>query len=305
MPPRVLNSYSIPAANITVNVTPALIVGSPISSWVANNTTTIVFDCPNGASIPNIGYVIPQGVSAGMNYSEAGKTFTVFQTGVAGIGYVVNVKDPWGASYLPLTTTKLETYRGTAANLGWFWQTRFIRTGPLSAGSYSYAQRLIAQFQWTGLSNPSQQGTANLWLTGATFNVITPTCSFANTNVNVPMGTISDTVFTGIGSVSPWVQFKLVSSGCPNVTTVQMKFTGTAATGNSNLFAVTGGAAGVGLNLWQASGAQAVPNSSTFINWTPQASGSSYNFSARYMQSGATVTAGAANAVVTVLISYL
>ena len=84
-----------------------------------------------------------------------------------------------------------------------------------------------------------------------------------------------------------------------------MTFAGTAAAAPySNAFANAGTARGVALELWQANGAQAIPNSSTPINFAPQGSGGRYTFSARYIQTAATVTPGSVNATVTVTVNY-
>ncbi|MEO6917915.1 MAG: fimbrial protein [Collimonas sp.] len=148
----------------------------------------------------------------------------------------------------------------------------------------------------------SANTTAKFNFTGS---ITKTTCGYASTDVAVPLGDVNVNVFSGIGSASPWVNFSLVSTGCSNVTTVQMKFTGTAAAGNSNLFAVTGGAAGAGVDIQTYNNQQAVPNGSASINWGPRAVGATYDFKARYMQTQVAITSGTANAVATVLISYI
>jgi major type 1 subunit fimbrin (pilin) len=133
-----------------------------------------------------------------------------------------------------------------------------------------------------------------------------PTCSLSTSNITIPIGSVKKSTFTGVGSASSYSpNVALISSGC-NASLVSMTFTGTAAPGNANLFAVTGGATGVGIQLTKTGGGQnAIPNSTTApVTFTPAASGAGYSFAARYMQTAATITTGAANATITVLITY-
>lgn len=136
-----------------------------------------------------------------------------------------------------------------------------------------------------------------------TGNIKGSSCGFQTGDVNVPLGTHEASEFTGVGSTTGWFQFPLVSSGC-TASAVHMTFTGTAAAGNANLFAVTGGAAGVGVDLQSYDGVQAVPNSGTLMNWAPRPAGGTYMFQARYMQTVSPITSGTANANVTVQMTY-
>ncbi|GGA34541.1 hypothetical protein GCM10010981_24450 [Dyella nitratireducens] len=121
------------------------------------------------------------------------------------------------------------------------------------------------------------------------------------------MGTLPATSFTGGAGVAypVWAQDQsLISGGC-NASTVSMTFAGIAAVAPySNAFANQGTAKGVALELWQKNGLQAIPNSSTPINFAPQGTGGKYTFSARYLQTASTVTAGTVNATVTVTVNY-
>lgn len=147
-------------------------------------------------------------------------------------------------------------------------------------------------------------GNATIYVTGS---IIGPTCSLSTSNITIPIGTVKKSVFTYVGSFSPWSSsIPLISAGC-NAGLVSMTFTGTAAPGNTALFAVTGGATGVGIRLSKADYVSyAVPNStSSPVTFTPAAAGEAYSFVARYEQTSATVTTGTANATITVLITYI
>lgn len=160
---------------------------------------------------------------------------------------------------------------------------------------------LLAGLMATGSAFAQDTGTATINFIG-TIGAIT--CSLQTSNLTISLGAVNKSTFGGIGSASPWVGGDLVSNGC-NAHLVSMTFSGTADPNNQFMFAVTGGAAGVAVQLDQAGGAQqAVPNSSTPMTFTPAAEGEFYSFAARYVQTAATVTPGVANATITVLITY-
>ncbi|MFC3650401.1 fimbrial protein [Dyella humi] len=138
------------------------------------------------------------------------------------------------------------------------------------------------------------------------FQVIepTPTCTLATSSATFNMGTVAVSAFTGVGTVQPWVADQsLVSGGC-NASTVTMTFAGTAAPAPYNsAFANSGTAQGIGLQLWQASGAQAIPNGGP-ITFAAQGAGGVYTFAARYIQTAPTVVGGSVSATVTVTLNY-
>src|ERR1700756_747102 len=153
------------------------------------------------------------------------------------------------------------------------------------------------------------------WAETATINfagtITGPTCSLATSNITIPIGNVNKSVFTGVGTFSHWSpNVPLVPVNC-NASLISMTFRGTANASNSQLFAVTGGASGVGIQLQKSftsgTAQQAIPNDTTEPVTFTQADVTQfggYSFAARYVQSDATVTPGSANATITVLITY-
>ncbi|WP_266171121.1 fimbrial protein [Dyella subtropica] len=174
------------------------------------------------------------------------------------------------------------------------WVAALLAAGMALASSAAFAQ---------------SSGNATINVTGT---ITGATCSLSTSNITIPIGTVDKSVFTHIGSFSAWAPNQsLISSGC-DASLVSMTFTGTPAPGNADLFAVTGGAAGVGIQLQKNNtnggpgGGQAIPNSTTYpVTFTPAASGGGYGFSARYVQTADKITTGPANATITVLITYI
>ncbi|QAU24789.1 hypothetical protein EO087_12990 [Dyella sp. M7H15-1] len=152
-----------------------------------------------------------------------------------------------------------------------------------------------------------------VWAENAQINFIGtisgPTCSLQTSDITIPIGTVDKSTFTGIGSSSPWSpNVQLVSAGC-NASLVSMTFSGTADANNSSLFTVTGGAAGIGIEVCKtggsAAGECAVPNdTSRPVTFTPAPAGQGYSFAARYVQTAGTIAAGPGNATITVVITY-
>lgn len=132
-------------------------------------------------------------------------------------------------------------------------------------------------------------------------------CSIATPHVD--LGSHQPGAFTGVGmppSGMNWVDVPITSQGCTaDIVTLHMGFDGTADTNNSGLFAVApGGATGLGIQLQTKDGATTVIPNSNLVDWIPLATGGIYEMRARYLQTLPTVTPGAANSTVTVMLSY-
>ncbi|WP_266171120.1 fimbrial protein [Dyella subtropica] len=166
------------------------------------------------------------------------------------------------------------------------WVAALLAAGMALASSAAFAQ---------------SSGNATIKVTGT---ITGATCSLSTSNITIPLGTVNKSVFTGVGSVSAWVNGDLISGGC-DASLVSMIFTAQANASNPKLFAVVGGAAGVGIQLDQfGGGQQAIPNSSTPMTFAPAAAGGLYKFAARYVQTDDAIRTGPANATIAVLITY-
>jgi major type 1 subunit fimbrin (pilin) len=153
-------------------------------------------------------------------------------------------------------------------------------------------------------SNPAHADIAHFHFVGT---ISGPTCSLQTSDITLPIGVVDRTTFTGVGSASPWSPtVSLVSAGC-NASLVSMTFSGTADASNPHLFAVTGGAAGVGIQL--ANGDHSVLATPNDVNkpmtFAPAGAGQGYSFAARYVQTTDAVTPGNGDATITVLITYI
>lgn len=127
--------------------------------------------------------------------------------------------------------------------------------------------------------------------------------------LDVQLGKVSKTVFTGAGSTSTLTKFDIKLTNCPEtVTSAAINFGGTPDADNNAALALTpdtDAATGVAIQLVDTSG-QPV-SLYTPSKQYPLASGTAVNdleFGARYIQTCAAVTAGPANSVSTFTVIY-
>ncbi|RDL15124.1 fimbrial protein [Serratia fonticola] len=119
-------------------------------------------------------------------------------------------------------------------------------------------------------------------------------------NLQVTLGKVAATSFSGAGSYASATQFKLVLKDCPTgARTATVKFDGTSVDNDNSVLALTpGGASGVGIELSDAS--QRVVN--LFTNSSPYAlttgvdTKTDLNFTARYKALSTDIKPGVANA---------
>lgn len=145
-----------------------------------------------------------------------------------------------------------------------------------------------------------------------TGEIIDSACQVVNglsSPLDVQLGKVSKTVFTGAGSTSTLTKFDIQLKNCPEtVTSAAINFGGTPDADNNTTLAVTpdaNAATGVAVQLLDSSD-QPV-NLYTPSQQYPLTSGSTVNdleFGARYIQTQAAVTAGPANAVSTFTVIY-
>lgn len=250
----------------------------------------------------------------------------VWETGIPGVGIRFQYKNNDVPAYHE--NRESPAARGTGYVTRHFSNTAFavmihdrgsyelVKTGPMPAGTTTRSIAVVSK----EMSNIRYRNTAGSEFTlipagsfrhtgtyhlDFTVNVTGTTCSFASNTVDFPLGNVDADDMPVVGDGSQWVARSLVSKGCPGVAKVKMNFQG-AATGSGNqLFAVAGGATGVGVQLQRVDDAlDAVPNSTTPMEWAPRADGGTFDFRARYVRTESAVTPGPANSTITVNLTY-
>lgn len=142
-------------------------------------------------------------------------------------------------------------------------------------------------------------------------SIIDSACVVTNTPeapLDVTLGSVSKGAFTAAGDTAAATKFTLKLSSCPaTVTKASVKFDGTAAGGDNNILALTtetGVATGVGIQIQDSSNA-VLPLSTASASYPLVDTGeNNLDFTARYISTAATVTAGPANAVASFTVAY-
>jgi minor fimbrial subunit len=197
--------------------------------------------------------------------------------------------------------------------LDWPWSYVNVNSNDVSSDGYIYVGLYQAGPTPGGVIPSGQVGVTTvdgrvigeIYFGGATILPNAPTCSLSTSSATFDMGVLKTSDFNrGAGATYNWVadQSLRANSNC-NASTASMTFVGTADPAYPNAFKNNGTAKGVALQLWQANGSQAIPNSATPIRFNAGAN-QNFTFSARYLQTESTVTAGTVSAVATVTVNY-
>lgn len=141
--------------------------------------------------------------------------------------------------------------------------------------------------------------------------IIDSACVVANTPaspLDVTLGQVSKTAFSAAGDTAAATKFTLKLSSCPaTVTKASVKFDGTAAGGDNSVLALTkdtGVATGVGIQLMDSSNT-VLPLATASASYPLVSTGvNNLDFTARYVSTAATVTAGPANSVANFTVVY-
>ncbi|MGL5457637.1 MAG: fimbrial protein [Citrobacter telavivensis] len=137
-------------------------------------------------------------------------------------------------------------------------------------------------------------------------SIIQQTCQVANSDIAVPLGNFGVNQFPAVGTTTLPVPFSIDLTDCPDTgipNSALVTFTGAADT-DGDLMLTGGGATGVSVKIQKAGGTDINVNTQDAgIALTSDAT-QQLDFSASYISTATPVTAGAANAVAQVNISY-
>jgi len=262
--------------------------------------------------------------------------YYTFPTGVAGIGVRMKYLSGALSTCLNIWFGKLSNNgKGCYAESNWSSGTiaahtvfvEFIKTGPITvSGSTSgyFAQWATEP----GASSPPKGSTVAkyvglvwgyyAWTNPVLFNVAVPTCTVTMPNITVPMGSVPLNSFTGLNSTaaSQPLNISLTCAGGKTNSYTNVWTTLTDATNPGNVSSVlsltpTSTATGIGIQVLNGTTPVSYgPDSSTAGNtnqwFAGQAQNGAFNIplTARYIQTGTTVSPGSANGRATFTMSY-
>jgi type 1 fimbria pilin len=184
-----------------------------------------------------------------------------------------------------------------------------VKTGTVaSSGSVNLNNYSVFQLDGEGGINNVKGGNLNQYLTGTVNYSGGGTCSLSTGDVNKPvyLSSVKPSELTPVGRTAAKKPFTLTVTNCTAGTnTAQFTFEGTPDTLNPAVFANTGTAKGVGVNLGSNDDGSTIRADGTNnLKIARVQSGSGVlNLFAQYLSTG-TVQAGTVNSKVTVNISY-
>ncbi|HDR2161780.1 TPA: oxidoreductase [Enterobacter cancerogenus] len=303
-------TYSGPADSVI----PGNIIGS---TWSATASVQQVFwcgwvfTCSKGTLEPG-----SSAISSGMTVTLDGVNYTLFETGVQGVGYIIGLKDFNGSAWIPLQSGMTQSYpadgtNGYASDLGWSAKVTFIKTGmPLKSGVYQIPAINAAIL--TAYNNEVK--TAKVIINPTSITVTASGCTVGTKSANVELGNIDIHTLPAVGSTSPSGSFNVSLTCDANVAVHAVMTDQTTPSNTSSVVTLTGDstASGVGVQFfYNGTGPLMMgPDSSAagtanqfFIQSTSSAQTLSLPFQANYIRTGELVP-GTANALASITFSY-
>ncbi|MGD9426797.1 fimbrial protein [Pantoea sp. NSTU24] len=304
--------YSGPADSVI----PGEIIGS---AWSASADVNQVFwcgylwqACSKGTLEPS-----PSAIMSGATVVVDGVNYTIFETGVPGVGYIIGLKDFNGSKYVPLQSGITQSYpvqggTGVTQDLGWSAKITFIKTGTaLKSGVYTTPTIHAAVL--TAYSNETK--TAQVIINPATITVAASGCTVNTKSANVNLGTLDIRTLSTVGSTSPSGAFNVTLTCDQQIAVSAVMTDQTTPANRSSVVTLTGDstASGVGvrffyngigpLNMGPDSSAMGTLNQ-FFIQTTSSAKQVlSLPFQTQYIRTGDLIP-GTANALASITFSY-
>lgn len=306
-------AYSGPADSIV----PGNVIGS---AWSATADVQRVFKCGGILNLCEKGTLQPSNsaVPAGITVNVDGISYSVFETGVPGIGYIIGLKDFSATKYVPLQTGVTQSYPAEGTNplandLGWSAKVTFIKTGnTLKSGVYqtsTISAATLTAYAFLGDSN-----TAQVIINPTTITVEASGCTVSTKSANIDLGAPDIHTLPNVGSTSPSGSFN-VSLTCDEQVALYAVMTDqTTPTNTSSTVTLTNDstASGIGVQFFYNGNGPLMmgPDSSAagtenqfFIQTTTATQILSLPFQAQYVRTGELVP-GSANALASITFSY-
>lgn len=242
----------------------------------------------------------------------------VYPTNISGVGVRYNFAINTGnTSFCPVQfddhiVSSTRTYvchiiQGTNPAMSFGASIEFVKiASSISSGVITTIPRVTVSYS---LNN--QSGTWNLpvmWAGGVNVNLVVVACTITNQNIQVPLDDVLASNLTSIGSTVNAKTFNVGLSCNPNakvnVMMTGVQNTDTSASGVLQLTDAgsAGVANGVGIQILY-NGSPLTLNSNVFMK-TSAGGVESLPFTARYYQTKSTVTAGSANTIATLNLTY-
>ncbi|MFJ9991368.1 fimbrial protein [Pseudomonas putida] len=262
------------------------------STYMTGRASTDVFArCTTAATGT---WLLANGIAAGV-YPN------VYRTNVPGVGIRIHAgTDPSDPHYYvnPGRADSISTPSSWAGGWGNAFVVSLIKTGPITAGDIG---PFLATFSLTDLG-----AVLSLNISGGIIRV--PTCTINTPDVTVPMGEHLASQFNAVGRFTADRPVP-ITLGCGQGVRINALVSADADTtttqpGSIRLNGGTGTASGVAVQLRDRNGAGVNLNQKFLVDTTTIDGQYDFRWTARYLQTQATVTPGAANASATLTLTY-
>ncbi|CAI1223808.1 fimbrial protein [Serratia quinivorans] len=280
---------------------------TPVGTLLAENIipSSQVWDCSSALGVvngQNIGVKI-----YGSTYNSMQDGVRVYDFGIAGIGYALAVSDAC-AAWRNVGTSDYENGCGTGAILSGgiikqSYRIRLYKTGQAATGTV--ASRRIG----AGITQVASVWDNEVPININSFKVTSLACSLSSTSINVPMGDVLVSKFTGVATTAANKSFDLGLT-CDKEAKINVSLAGTQNTDTTETSVLaltstgqTGTATGVGVQLLYG-GTPLKINNNLALKTSTAGGKETLPFTARYYQTKATVGIGQANSSATLNITY-
>lgn len=179
------------------------------SDWITTGDQWKMFSC--GPALVLIGqcdesWIWPVKAPLPLTTTWNGVNYSVFDTGVPGIGYILGIKDTNATAYTPMGSTANESFDRRLLQLvlytiGFNAHITFVKTsGHLQSGTYVIPAQSVAYVSAKDQLDNEKVATINLSAT--TITIKARACTVGTTQQNVDLGTVTPNDLPSVGSVS-------------------------------------------------------------------------------------------------------
>ena len=294
-------------------------LNTPLSNWFYISSSQIV-TCPKGGNFIAVNTTLEQSpvtYSTAGYYIENGTYYTIYNTSIPGIGFVVQSRLDAPGTPSPITpltgTGKQKVASGWVLNdvtiviSTW---VRLIKTARLTATSYNLGRTTFVNY---AISTSWANGNGSVYMDGTTLSLQNTSCTVNTQNISVSLPAINTAQLPALSSTTGSTPFNL-SLNCPSTQNVYMTLTDNSnplRTSSIIDLAPSGStASGIGIQvLRNGSPVLLGPDSSTagntnqFVIGRNQLGTITIPLSAQYIRTG-TVQSGKVKAVATFTMSY-
>ena len=177
--------------------------------WVTTGSEWNMFSCGPALLIAgqcDESWIWPVKAPLPLTTTWNGVSYSVFDTGVPGIGYIVGIKDTHASAYTPMGSSANQSFgRGflqlVLYTIGFNAHITFVKTtGHLQSGTYVIPEQSIAY-----VSAKDQLGTektSTIDISSTTLTIKARACTVGSAQQNVDLGTVTPSDLPSVGSVS-------------------------------------------------------------------------------------------------------